>query len=210
MAWRVSRLTRAAALDPRDSARLVVLGRALLDLERYADAERVLGRAARALPDSKEAKLELGRALVRTGRNKEAVDLLAEVCSVDPRNVDAFRLRGEARVALGRYPAGLDDLEEALKLSKDKDARTRMLIARVCIEATDTRFRDTARAVDNARRAVELTKGRDAEALSVLAAAYAASNDYPRAVIEMRKAVQLRPGSKTYRQLLRIYEGRAR
>jgi tetratricopeptide (TPR) repeat protein len=51
--------------------------------------------------------------------------------------------------------------------------------------------RDVAQAIRLARRAVELSRSRDASALEVLAAAYAAADDFEDAVAEEEKVVEL-------------------
>ncbi|MHC4201993.1 MAG: tetratricopeptide repeat protein, partial [Planctomycetota bacterium] len=203
----VSDLSRAAILDPVDTKRLIVLGKALLDTEdagRHAEAQTILERAAKALPKSKDAKVQLGRALVALRRHEDAIVRLTEVIAVDSKNAAAFRLRGEARIALKRHKEALRDLLKALQL-KGRDARVRELLARVYVL-----LGDPAQAVAHASVAVDLTERREPGALAMFARAYAASGDYARATLEIRNAVRLRPDSETYKQLLRQYADKAK
>ena len=202
-------LLRAKEIDPFGSKRLVTLGRALADLQRYGQADAVLREALKANPGSAEAKIALGKALVGLEKYDEAVKLVSSAMKDAAESGEAYRVRGEASLALGHHRAGLSDLEAAIRFGRD-DWRARILVARTLATATGTRYFDPAKALSHAKVAVDLTRQRNAEALAVLGIAYAAGNDFVKAAMEMRQAYALEPQNDEYRKLLAEYQRKAR
>jgi cytochrome c-type biogenesis protein CcmH/NrfG len=86
--------------DPYDLLALLLLGRALLDDKRDAQAHEAFRRALKFDPDQVEALFQLGVALARLHRYAEAVEAWEKVTRIDPAGPFAQRARVHARTAL--------------------------------------------------------------------------------------------------------------
>lgn len=71
----------------------------------------------------------------------------------------------------------------------------------------DGRFRNAAKAVENATRACEMTEWEAVHCLGTLAAAHAENRDFTRAIHYQRRALRLAPadGKEQHRQWLALY-----
>src|SRR5262249_47445153 len=96
-----------------------------------------------------------GVAYATLGRYGEAVDDYARVIELDTKHVNAWHGRGLAYRRLGQYGKAIDDYETALKLAPDH-ARAQSSLAWVLATCPDTKLRDPDRAVELARKAVQL------------------------------------------------------
>ena len=168
------------------------LGNAFFVLDRMADAVPEYEAALRIRPGYAEAASNLGSALKALGRLDEAI----------ARYEDALRLKPELGGVLGNLVAALRQAgrpqdavarcEEVLRARPDDLSA---LDAAAWIRATcpDPSVRDGARALQLARRAVQLTSERSAAALGTLAAAHAELGDFPEAVRRQEQAIALAP-----------------
>jgi tetratricopeptide (TPR) repeat protein len=209
LAAAASDLGRACELDPTDPEKLVALGSILLDLRRPIPAQRAFAKALRISPASVKVKLGLARTSMLLGEHEDAIRSLTEALGEAADNPVALMLRGQARAALGYYRESIRDLEESVRID-GKSVETRVILARTYANARDSRFRDARKALDNARTAVDLSDGADAEALAALAGSYAAMGDHTRAVNEMRRAMQLDPANQSYATALEVYSRKTR
>lgn len=98
-----------ARLLPEDAHAQLALGLALLELERFSEAESHLRRAAQLAPDSTHALNALGWMLNRQERFTESVEPLREAIRLQPDYGNAHHNLGWAWIQLGR----LEDAEAA-------------------------------------------------------------------------------------------------
>jgi tetratricopeptide (TPR) repeat protein len=96
----VVRLAEMLEQDPYDLLALLLLGRALLDDKRDAQAHEAFRRALKFDPEQVEALFQLGVALARLHRYGEAVEAWERVTRIDPAGPFAQRARAHARTAL--------------------------------------------------------------------------------------------------------------
>ena len=166
-------------------------------LARRGQVDEAIGYYRRALqvwPDYPDANVNLGNALFVKGRLDEAIGhydraLRPRPDLLEPRNNIAFAL-----VALGRPSEAIPHFEAALRL--DSSSRTVLLgLARTLAVSGDARVRNGPRAVELAERAAQLTGHRDAQALDVLAAAYAETGRFADAVSTAAAALDLARGA---------------
>ncbi|MEO5762135.1 MAG: tetratricopeptide repeat protein, partial [Vicinamibacteria bacterium] len=153
----------------------------LLTVGRFADAEIHLRVAVENQPANAEAQANLGVALSAQGKLDEGIDHLRRAVALVPDYAEAHRNMGEAYALKG----GMSDAVAAYLKALDSLPSDVMLLKRACwILATDPddRVRDGAHAVVLAQRAVDLTQGRDAEALDCLAAALAERGEFAEAL----------------------------
>jgi Flp pilus assembly protein TadD len=105
---RVKALRSVLASDPADEVALFVLGKALLDLGRPAEAESALRRLVEIRPAYTAAYRELGRALLLAGKAREARRVLEQGCAVAEQTGDLQTGR-EMQVLVRRAQRALEE-----------------------------------------------------------------------------------------------------
>lgn len=123
-------------------------------------------------------------------RRKEYDKAIADYNSalrLDPHCVLAIVNRGFAWEDKGEYYKSIDDFKRAIK-EDPKYGRAHAALGWLYATCPDKKFRDGKLAVKSATAACELTQWKDPGKLAVLAAAYAESGDFARAVRWQRQA----------------------
>ena len=197
-------LTRVAN-DPRRGALAIFLGREQVRRGETAAAKTLATTTLAALGDASPYAPELwsvvGAAEKKGGKRDAAIAAfrraaaLAEAAGVPPST------RGEKQMALAEALADagkVDEAKAALKAAlerwpNDPEAWTRA--ARV-----ELALKEPAKAVERARRAVELSQGEDAGAQAALGAALAATGDATGAAAAWKRAAELEPDNAAYRK----------
>ena len=149
----------------------------------------------------------LGNVLLSLGRRDEAVKELREAVRLDPKNAQAHLSMGLALRSEGDLGGAIDHYREAATLRPDW-APAIANLAWLLATTPDGSRRSPAEAVRLAERAVTLTDRHDPEALDVLAAAYAASGAFDRAVEASSAALRLvsdGPAADAMRQRQALY-----
>jgi tetratricopeptide (TPR) repeat protein len=164
----------------------------------FAEAERGL-RYALDLPlpyGQDEAPLRaqmhmyLGSALSAQGKIAEGTPHLERALALDPNLTETYGLLGENYLGQGRAADAVHAFERALEKMPDVPplfSRAAWVLA----TSSHAEVRDGARAVRYAERAVTLTGGRDANALATLAAAYAETGQFDRAISAVNQAISV-------------------
>jgi tetratricopeptide (TPR) repeat protein len=162
----------------------------------------IKGNFEKALADFNEAiRLDpkQGTAFVRRGSvwytkgelDKSLADF-DEAIRLNPKNSDAYIYRGFAWQQKGDFEKAIGDYTEAIRLDPKSTAA---LNGRGWIRATcrDEKYRDGAKAVNDATRAGELSDWKDFAILDTIAAAYAEAGKFDKAVEWQAKAIDLAP-----------------
>lgn len=139
----------------------------------------------------------------------KAIADYTESARVAPHYAPALHDRAATWRAKGEPRKALDDLKEAVRIDPRYAAATADL-ARLLATCRDDSLRDGKRAVELAAKADELTGGKDPSVLDALAAAYAETGDFVRAVEFQKKALadpafEKAAGEKA-RERLKLYE----
>jgi len=141
------------------------------------------------------------------GELDKALADYAEAIRLDPRNVWALIKRGDTWYRKGDFKEALADYDKAIDIDpKSMEAHG----ARAWLRATcpDEAYRGGAKSVEDATKASELADRKDSDMLDTLAAAYAESGQFDKAVESQEKAIELAPEDEKeeYRSRLKLYQ----
>jgi tetratricopeptide (TPR) repeat protein len=166
------------------------LGNALAASRRAEEAVEHYQKALEIQPDFAAAERNLGSTLAAGGRLKEAATHFRKALEIQPDYAEAHNDLGNALAADGRLEEAMAHYRKAVELRPDYVEAMNNLawLLAACPEAP---LRNGAEAVVLARRAEQLTGGRQADVLDTLAAAYAATGRFQEAVATARKALEL-------------------
>ena len=92
------------------------LGRLLMKLGRYTEAETVLREIIQIHPNDIQSRTELGRLLMKLGRHEDAETVLREILAIDHDNIQARTELGRLFMKLGRDDEAIDILREAVRI----------------------------------------------------------------------------------------------
>jgi tetratricopeptide (TPR) repeat protein len=182
----------SARLKPESAATHFNLGLALTLTARVDEAIVQYRRALAIAPDYVLAHNNLGSVLLRRGNVAEALQHLREAVRIDPSNAEAQNNLGLACREHGDVEEAIGHFRQAIQL-RPRWASAIDDLAWTLATAREDSIRDSSLAVQLAEQAAELTGRRDPAALDVLAAAYAATGNFERAVATADLALQLGP-----------------
>jgi tetratricopeptide (TPR) repeat protein len=163
------------------------LGNTLLRRGRVDEAIDQYQKALDTQPDLAEIHNNLGNALVLTGRVDEALAHFQKALALKPDFVEAHNNLANALLRRGRAQEALAHYQRSLEIQPD-NVRTLSNLAWVLATHRDAGYRNAAEAVRLAERLCELTGRQRAEALEVLAAAYAEAGRFDEAIQSAQQA----------------------
>jgi protein O-mannosyl-transferase len=146
--------------------------------------------AVRLKPDYAEAYYNLGSAAFRLGQIEQAAARLLEAVRLQPDNAAARTRLAFVLARQGQVATALDQYRAVLRLQPDSLEAMKNL-SWLLATHHDDRNRNGAEALRVADQAVRLTQGQDAGALDALAAAYAETGDFTRAIVTLDRALAL-------------------
>jgi serine/threonine protein kinase/Flp pilus assembly protein TadD len=194
--------TAALALRPRNPAKSVDLGNALKTKGDLDGAIAAFRDALDGHPNYVAAHKHLSLALADKGRLDEAIAELREAIRLRYYVSDHFRLaelltrKGLAEEAAGEYEQAISQGLKAVKLDP-KNAVSHNNMAWHLATCPNAKFRDPRRAVELAKKAVELAPDKGMYCNTLGAAHYRAS-DWQAAVNTLNKSMELRNGGDSY------------
>jgi len=160
---------------------------------RQGEGDKAIGHFRQALandPQHTSAHYNLGISLQGKGRPEEAIEHYRQVLLNIPNSIEVHYNMGMALAAIGDYAEALENLRFVLQQAPD-DPHALNTIAWLLATVPDADLRQPEEAVRLAEHAAELTGRKVPEILDTLAAAYAASGDYRRALTEAHVALDL-------------------
>ncbi|HEX4146272.1 MAG TPA: tetratricopeptide repeat protein [Pirellulales bacterium] len=165
-----------------------------------ADALLAQGKAGEAIAQCREilekdpkaihALVILGEALAADGQTEQAIAALKRALALEPRYARAHRRLGLILYDRGKAQDAMTHFNTAIRLEPDS-LPTLCATAWILATSPDPSVRDGARAVELARRAIELPPGGDPRAYDTLAAALAEVKDFSAAVGAAKKAATM-------------------
>jgi tetratricopeptide (TPR) repeat protein len=169
----------------------------LMRAEIYAVTDRIdkaiedLERLTQLAPGQPLVLTQLATFYMIANKPRKAIEPLSQVIKLDPDDVRAIRLRGDAYLNVGQHADAITDFNRALELQDEPDDGLLNNFAWVLATSPDDEQRDGKRAIELATRADEATNYETPHILSTLAAAYAETGDFDRALVWSQKAVEV-------------------
>ena len=178
---------------------------AIAEMKRFAELDELNAKADGRDPDP-DYLLQLGQTYLATNKNNESVEVLTKIVERagdeprDRRSRNAkflgLRTRADAYLGLGKHNEAISDYDKALEINGNDDGVLNNL-AWVLATSPKDDLRSADRAIELATKACKVTEYKQAHILSTLAAAYAESGDFTKAMEWSTKAVELGGASTT-------------
>ncbi len=172
-------LIRAILLRSLISAGEEKFGAAAVDLELLVAND----------PENLPWKLQLALMYAADERSSKAVEVYDQVLEKDPKNFFALRGKADAMLSVGNHEAAITYYDDCLEIEPEDDHILNNL-AWVLATSPRDEVRDGARAVELALKACELTKYEEGHILSTLAAGYAETGNFEKAIEFSKKAIE--------------------
>lgn len=155
----------------------------------FRQAAEDLQKLVAANPDEDALKLQLANVYVYDQRPRKAIEILDQVIQSDPMHWLARRSRADALLSVGKHKEAIADYTAALEGRPEDDLILNNL-AWVLATSPRDELRDGERAVELATKACEVTEYQRPHILSTLAAAYAESGNFEKAIEWSSQAVE--------------------
>lgn len=143
--------------------------------------------------------MQLGLLYSMDDRPSQAIKVFGQVTKLDSEYWQAYRMRGDTLLAMRDYSKAIEDFEKALELIPKNDAERSGILNNLSWTLSTSLaddVRDGKRALELGLEACELTNYKKPHILSTLAAAYAETGQFDKAVEWSEKAVLLGRESK--------------
>jgi protein O-mannosyl-transferase len=147
-------------------------------------------QAIRLEPNYADAYYNRGNVLFAKGRIDEAITDWEKTLQLQPNDADAHTCLGNALLRQGSLKEAITHYEIAVTLGP-QDPHSRNNLGWILATSSDAGVRDGAKAVDLAQQAVALSGGREPQFIRTLAAAYAATGQFPDAIAAAQQAAVL-------------------
>jgi tetratricopeptide (TPR) repeat protein len=205
----ISDFSRVIQLNPTNSAAYNGRGNAYRLNGTFDEAISDYDRAITVSPGYSE--LYYNRALAHEGLGEwqKAIVDYSKVVELDPEDIEAILARARIGYISGNLPQSIADYRQAIRRrGNPHDYNDLAWILSTC---PNDNFRNGQEAVVLALRACEMTKQREADFLDTLAAAYAESKNFKKAIAVINQAIEVATmydagKSEEFKKRLALYE----
>jgi tetratricopeptide (TPR) repeat protein len=192
--------SEAIRLDPNSPPTYFYVGCILLDLRSFDKAIELFTHVIKRDPTHIFARLNRGFAWLKLREYDKAIDDATEVIRQEQGTAPAFQIRGLACYSKRVFDKAVLDLSEGIRLRSQQDAdnplgtwldaQTLASAARILGAHPEEKYRDGNQAILWASRACEMAEWKQPDYIETLAAAYAETGDFDRAVALQTKAIE--------------------
>ncbi|MGO9463509.1 MAG: tetratricopeptide repeat protein [Isosphaeraceae bacterium] len=190
-------------LLPRDALAFDQRGLAWFRQDQFEKAIADLDEAIRIEPKLARAYHHRGLAWSSKQEYDKAVADYTRAIAIDPDGAEVLYRRGLAWRELKQYAKAATDFELAIRANPRLD-EAYAADAWLRITCPDPAYRDAKKAVESAMNACKLTDWKDPYAVSTLAAAYTAANDFTSAARWHKLAAELAAAAKDDKNRTRV------
>lgn len=162
-------------------------------LQKYDEALRDFSEAVKLDPAYAWAYAQRADIYSRQQNQEKALQDVSKAIQIKPNFVEALRLRAWVLSRMGRCKEANEDFTKIEKLSPN-DAWSMQDKAWFLLTCPDESLQDPTKAMELAKKAIELTEGKDGVIYETIAEAYFRQGDALKAAETQRKAIEL--GSK--------------
>jgi tetratricopeptide (TPR) repeat protein len=195
----IQALAKSLELDVKNSEAHKILGRNLMIIGRFDAAQTEFEQGLRYKPDSAEIHYNLGKLFSIQDNWEPARKEFEAALRIDPSYLEALDALGFAQEALGNDSGAVASYEKAIALNEKRQGR--FASAHVNLSAYYNRTGDSAKALEYARKALEIDPGSD-RAWFQIAKADERQGRLDDAVDSMNRAISFNPRASSYYYVL--------
>src|SRR6266480_3879080 len=161
------------------------LGRGKVD-----EAISLLQTAVDLRPDNSPAHENLAKALLQKGQVDDALIHYRKLLELQPDNIEVHNIVGTVLTQQGRVGEGVEEWQKVLAIQPD-NGNAMSNLAWVFATSPDQSLRDGPKAVELAEQALRISGGRIPILFRTLAAAYAESGEFSKAIQTAQQGIEL-------------------
>ena len=166
------------------------LGIVFLRQGKVDEAISLLQTAVDLRPDNSPAHENLAKALLQKGQVADALIHYRKLLELQPDNIEVHNIVGTVLIQQGRVGEGVEEWQKVLAVQPD-NGNAMSNLAWVFATSPDQSLRDGPKAVELAQQAVRLSGGRIPILFRTLAAAYAESGEFSKAIQTAQQGIEL-------------------
>ncbi|HSS16869.1 MAG TPA: tetratricopeptide repeat protein [Candidatus Dormibacteraeota bacterium] len=166
------------------------LGIVFLRQGKVDEAISLLQTAVDLRPDNSPAHDNLAKALLQKGHVADALIHYRKLLELQPDNIEVHNIVGTVLIQQGRVGEGVEEWQKVLAIQPD-NGNAMSNLAWVFATAPDQSLRDGPKAVGLAEQALRISGGRIAILFRTLAAAYAESGEFSKAIQTAQQGIEL-------------------
>jgi protein O-mannosyl-transferase len=166
------------------------LGIVFLRQGKLDEAISLLQAAVDLRPDNSPAHENLAKALLQKGKIADALIHYQKLLELQPDNIEVHNIVGTVLTQQGRVAEGVEEWEKVLAIQPD-NGNAMSNLAWVFATSSDQSLRDGPKAVRLAEQALRLSGGRIPILFRTLAAAYAESGEFSKAIQTAQLGIEL-------------------
>jgi protein O-mannosyl-transferase len=166
------------------------LGIVFLRQGKVDEAISLLQTAVALRPDNSPAHENLAKALLQKGQVADALIHYRKLLELQPDNIEVHNIVGTVLTQQGRVGEGVEEWQKVLTIQPD-NGNAMSNLAWVFATSPDQSLRDGPKAIELAEQALRLSGGRIPILFRTLAAAYAESGEFSKAIQTAQQGIEL-------------------